>query len=263
MISDILNKIIQKDETYSLTADFAEVMSADNANKLLSVRMMQRSGGSKPDYDDVLFIGFQKPSVGTKGVVIFVGKQKYPVFIPLLQNLGQKSGTVHIGNTSSSGTESESLGDSKATFTDANSWVQFDRTFDLFIFNGGSPSNQQWGMPDVIAKLKSIAKDWYYDSINNPTKIKLILGDLAKEGGAKFHNEHHSGTVADIYANAEASHVENTYTVNQVKAILNIFKNNGVKYCLYNPKNYDEYKEYHSWVSNRVNSHENHFHIKF
>lgn len=258
MLTELIGKSNREFETYGLSSDFCTVTGKESADGLLTVQLLDRSG----TYDGVLHIGFQKPIEGTEGVLLFVGKQKYPVFIPINFNStkGQASGTTML--TSGIGV-SPNLGEPLARRTKFDTWVPFDRTFALFDYKGtdATEQDQQYCSPDIEPKLKNIAKSWYYDS-NNSGHKKLILGDIALKGGAKFHREHDSGTVADIFAGSGLN-VEDVYSTQQIKTILNIFKNNGVKYVLFQPKNYNDYSEFQTWVSNRVDGHKNHFHVKF
>ena len=76
MLQDILNKTAHENESYSVTFDFAEV-EVIQPNGLLRCRLLQRLGA----YDDCLILGESySPKPTDKGLMIFVGKQKYPCF---------------------------------------------------------------------------------------------------------------------------------------------------------------------------------------
>lgn len=256
MIQDLLNKKNINSEFYNLSSDFAEVVVADNANNLLSVKLLQRLSGGKFDYDDVLYIGFQKPQVGTKGVVVFVGKQKYPVFIPLLLNTSQKSGTVKI---------QVSNFDNSNLKTDVSKFEQMDDTFPYFNFNGGSPPHQRYVMPEVHIYLKLIAQDWYFSPLN-PTQKKLYMGDGALKDGSKFHKSHHTGLDVDIYVDGSASNIENVYSFEQIVELLKIMQKNGVLYVFFDPADKEKYNRVMPNFVREVSGgrdHKDHFHLNF
>ncbi len=259
MLQDILNKSEISKETYGLSSDFAQVVSADNPNNLLSVRMMQRVGGGKADYEDVLFIGFQKPAVGKQGVILFVGKQKYPVFIPLLQNTSQKSGTVVI-----------QAQEQTSIVSNTSTRVQYDSTYAYFNFNGGTPPEQRWVVPEVHDSLKLIARDWYHSSLN-PTNKKLFLGDGSTQSGQGIRTSHSYGTQVDVYVAGDTSNIESVYSFEQIIELISIFKKHGVIKAYFDPADREKYRRvepefvryaYKGGESGNT-AHRNHFHIVY
>lgn len=255
MLSEILSKINTSKETYGLTADFAEVTKSENPNGLLEVKMLQRIGV----YDDVLYISSQKPAKGKQGVVIFVGKQKYPVFVPLNFNTTQKSGTVKIAVT-----ENVSVSN---LITDVSKFEQMDATFPYFNFNGGSPPEQRYVMPEAHASLKAIAQQWYFSALN-PERKKLYMGDGALKNGAKFHASHDSGLDVDVFVDANASNIESVYSFEQITEILRIMKSNSVVSIFFDPVDRAKYEQViPSFVRKAYKGentkHKDHFHLNY
>jgi len=92
MSTDLLNRINKSQETYALNFDFAEVEGIQS-NRLLRCRLTQRLGA----YEDCLILGESySPKIPDKGIIIFVGKQKYPCFYPFSSGSApQSSGEVN------------------------------------------------------------------------------------------------------------------------------------------------------------------------
>lgn len=247
MLSELLGKINTNFETYGLSSDFAEVTDRETLYGLIEVKMLQRAGA----YAEVLYIGFQKPSAGTQGVVLFVGKQKYPVFIPLNQSTAQKSGTLKMS------TQKKSLVEGTGEF------VQFDQKYVFWDYRSGSPPEEQFGLQEVEDRVKEIAKVWYYDSLNT-TRKKLVLGDVNASG----HRSHKNGVDVDIYVDRANTHIVSVYSTNQIKRLLNIFSEYGVRVVYFNPIPVTPFLEYSgivdfNWNSRQPNAHKDHFHLRF
>lgn len=77
MLSELLEKIKQSSEVYGLgDFDFSEVADVQ-ANGLITCKLLQRAG----IYNDCLVLGeFDYPAIGDQGILLLVGKQKYPCF---------------------------------------------------------------------------------------------------------------------------------------------------------------------------------------
>lgn len=101
MLQDILNKVLIGNETYGLDFDFAEVTSLQS-NSMVTCKLLQQVRF----YDDCLLLGeFYSPTIGDKGIIFFVGKQKYPCFYAFVSGASTnlKSGETVIEVIPSSG----------------------------------------------------------------------------------------------------------------------------------------------------------------
>ena len=255
MLKDILNKNKVVGEAYGLSTDFAEVIS-DLPNGMLRINMLQREGV----YDDVLFVGFQKPSPKTQGVVVFVGKTKYPVFIPINKG-GQKSGTYNVTVTEEVTSQEPS---------DPSKFEQYDSNYPYFNFNGGTSLDQRWVMPSVHSSLKLIARDWYQSPLN-PTNKKLFLGDGSTSNGRGIRTSHSYGTQVDVYVDAGAEHIESDYSFDQIIGLIEIFKKYGVKKSYFDPRDREKFRKVvpefvrYAYAGGEAGNtaHRNHFHLVY
>lgn len=254
--TDFNIKLQKKSLENDLTSDFCQVL--EKTGKSIKVKLLTRTG----ILEDVIVTGSIFPKKDDTGIIIYVGKNKYPSFICINKNGTQGEGTVKYSSGSDLG-ESNERESAEIHLSDPKTWIQFDRTFAYLNYRAGSPDYQQWGTQYLEDRVKKIAEDWLFDKELNSKQTKLFLGDIAEKSGKKFHKSHHSGNEVDIYANSDSSPVEDTYNLQQIKKLLTIFKNNGVRYIFFNPKNWSDYSEFYSWVSNREKGHENHFHLRF
>jgi hypothetical protein len=188
---------------------------------------------------------------------VFVGKQKYPVFIPLLLNTSQKSGTLLI----------QAKDNTSSLETNVSKFEQMDDAFPYFNFNGGSPPEQRYVMPEVHQYLKQIAKDWYFSPLNTGQK-KLYMGDGALKDGSKFHASHDSGLDVDIYVGAGAENIESVYSFDQIVELLKIMQRNGVLYVFFDPADREKYDRalpnfVRKAYKGENTKHRDHFHLNF
>lgn len=71
---------IEKDETeYNLIGSDFAITDSEANNRLVTVKLMQRN----TIYKDCILMGTESVGKGIRGVLMFVGKTKYPVFVPL------------------------------------------------------------------------------------------------------------------------------------------------------------------------------------
>jgi hypothetical protein len=77
-IDELISKLNKHDTEYNLgNSDFAQVESVNNG--LVDCILMQRNFL----YKDCILLGNTNVGPGSKGILLFVSKAKYPVFIPI------------------------------------------------------------------------------------------------------------------------------------------------------------------------------------
>lgn len=86
-----IDEIVKDLESYDMIIDFAIVKKVNN--QTVDVQMMQRNYL----YTDCLVIGNFKPVEDTKGILLHVGKTKYPVFWPF--NTSSNDGDKYLPGT--------------------------------------------------------------------------------------------------------------------------------------------------------------------
>ena len=85
MIKDLENQLNILEETPSLLVDIGGVLDIDE--QFLTAESSTKAG----KYENVIVLGTHKPVKDEKGLILFVGKYKYPCFLPL-RNLISLSG---------------------------------------------------------------------------------------------------------------------------------------------------------------------------
>lgn len=255
MLEDLLNELNISASSYDLNSDFVEITDTLN-NNLVEFKLLQRPGS----YQKALVAGSYFPKKNDIGVVFFISKSCYPVFIPLnfgIENLvptnqgeititSKKGGTLHKGG-------------------DGKDFKVLDRTYQYFGIRANSPPEQQYVLPIVETDLKNIAYQWYYSKFN-VDKSKFIPGDCSIKSNGHFppHKGHTGGNKVDCYTTLDETNViSKFYSLTKVKELMRIFFSNGAYLVgFYDAKNQSElvslFPNIASWKD-----HTNHFHAEF
>ena len=255
MLEDLLNELGISATSYDLSSDFAEITNTLN-NNLVELKLLQRPGS----YQKALVAGSYFPKITDIGVVFFISKSSYPVFLPLnfgIENLvptkpgeititSKKSGTSHVGG-------------------DAKNFKQLDRTYQYFGLRTNSSPKEQYVLSTTEADLKSIAYQWYYSKVNID-KSKFVPGDCSIKANVPFapHKGHAGGNKVDCYTTLDETNVASKfYSITKTKELLRIcFDNLAYLVGFYDAKNQSDlvslFPKIASWKD-----HTNHFHVEF
>lgn len=111
-IEDVFTQIEKSDAEYDMTASDFAITTEPAKNRLVSIRLMQRN----TLYKDCILMGNETIDKDVRGIVLFVGKTKYPVFCPLFFSNNSsadqtETSTIRIQRTTSvQNTKSKSTG---------------------------------------------------------------------------------------------------------------------------------------------------------
>lgn len=257
MLEDLINRLSIEEGSYSLDSDFSEVIDTSD-EKLIDVALLNRPG----KYAKALVAGPHFPIKGTKGVVFFVSKSKYPVFIPLnfgVNNISPtKPGEIVLSSESKNSSFTH-LSGKKSDFK------ILDRTYPWFGLRGNSPSEQQYVLPSVEQKLKYISFNWYNCS-ENIDKSKFVPGDISILDNVPFdtHKGHTGGNKIDCYTTLDETDVSSKYySLEKCKKLLKLcFESGAYLVGFYDPKNQKELETLFSGLAS-WKDHTNHFHVEF
>lgn len=187
-IEDIFSQIEKSDAEYDIySSDFA-ITAEPAKNRLVNVRLMQRN----TLYNDCILIGNETIDKDVRGIIIFVGKTKYPVFCPLFFANNSSTdqtdeSTVRIQKTSSTKTsKSKSTGKiNPSSYPDS-------------LLTSTEVSKLSGCVADVILVYKMIKSKF-------PTGDYYIVSAKRSIAGTSQHN---SGEAVDITCPAALGHTE-------------------------------------------------------
>lgn len=245
---------------YDLNAEFAYVEdnekyqihnTQDGQDKtgLLSGEVIVRMEGRPGQYEKVQTIAGTNPPKHTRGVVLFVGKHRIPVFIPFIFSATSNSLTQSATNTPPN-VPGEVVGQSyQQAPVDITTGAEYPQEAlvnyidyvksvpelrDIVGVRSASPREEHWGTTNTVRALVRMNIAYF-----NLRGKKLIIGDMGIEKSGKFGEHqgegHATNRAADVYAEDNTNIVANikTYGVDKAIEILKTFYDCGALYIIW------------------------------
>jgi len=265
-INEIFAQVNKNTSEYDLgTSDFAVTIDSPK-NGTVAIQLMQRN----TVYNECILVGNQNVSSGTRGIVLFVSKAKYPCFIPIYF---VNDSSIKIPDGSISIKTQKPINEKDFAQTDFINLRPYMMQNGLsegvhFNFRTKAPESQQWGTKETIQAITNIIKEYW---LFTKGSIKLIPGDIGLKQGGKFETHegrgHATGRGIDMYL---SNGLENNATVNKnnKQDIINLFDimfSQGVVAILWIPPDFLK-AELESRYKGKIvyaSYHADHFHISF
>lgn len=234
--------------------------SFDDTNKV-NVSLDTRTGLVR----DCVILGSWKPQKGTKGIIFYSGRFKYPYFFPFFSGVSvvNETGSTKIG-----------IQDGVASI-DRTGWINFKDYAKQYLAEdkiderGDSPYDEQWGNPEAIKGIVSLALDYYL--VNNGSDA-IIVGDIGKIADVRPNGTygkhrgigHSSGRAVDIYMRSGIQNASGRKESDlpKLKQFFDLCKKHGVTGVLHND---DKFKQIFDGfvVEDKHDGHYSHFHVVF
>jgi hypothetical protein len=266
-VTELLSKINKNESEYSLgDSDFARTIS-NPSNGIVAIQLMQRN----TVYNECIVVGNQNISSGTKGIVLFVSKAKYPCFIPIYFSndsfISVPDGSVSIKTVKPSN-EQDYPQTNFVNLEDVIKSSGLSEGVHYTLRLSDSPYADHWGTVETINSIIKIFKVYF-----EHTKGKIILnaGDIAQVNGGKYQKHegrgHATGRGIDMHLSnglQEASRI--TQDNKQIIIdLFDIFLANGVWGVMWFPPVWFR-KELRDRYGERIRidkNHSRHFHVSF
>lgn len=266
-LDDIFNSLSKRQTEYDIqSSDFA-ITTSDPLNGFVTVTMLQRNFR----YENVILMGNQFVSKGTKGILLFVSKAKYPVFIPIY--FGNESNIHNPGSVNMTTFRDRRMGEypESANFINLREYVKKNGLSAgvHFRYRSGSPYDEQWGTPETISSITNMIKEYF--SFTKGKNI-LILGDISKRTGGNFGAHrgrgHRTGRAIDMYSSNQLNIASNIRESNKQDLfdLLDIFFKNGALQVGWTAPEFIRGELIQRYGVTKIRfwgGHANHFHIGF
>lgn len=265
-IDEILSKVNKNEAEYDLgDSDFAKTISTPN-NGVVAIQLMQRN----TIYNECIVVGNSNIGSGTKGIVLFVSKAKYPCFIPIYfandSFINIPEGSVSIKTTK----PPNDKGYPKTNFVNLRDVLKTSGLSEgvHYTLGANSPYDDHWGTVETINSIINIFKVYY-----EHTKGKIILsaGDIAQVNGGTYQkhkgNGHATGRGIDMYISNGLQEALRVTQANKqiIIELFDILLANGVWGVMWYPPNFLR-PELEQRYGGRIlydSNHNRHFHVSF
>lgn len=271
-IDELISKLNKHDTEYNLgNSDFAQVKSVNNG--LVDCILMQRNFL----YKDCILLGNTNVGPGSKGILLFVSKAKYPVFIPIYfvndSVININPGDILVSVPKSISNNPVPLNTKIVNLRDElrNNGLSEGIHFK---YRDGSPQYQQYTRQDVAQSIINIVKEWF--SFNKGS-ILVVCGDCSFKNGGYVDptgiRNPHSGTghanwrAMDTYLSNNLE-INRMVTKNNKQVILDFFDicfRNGAVVIGWQPPEFlkNEFEQRYQGKVQYWSGHASHFHLGF
>jgi len=279
LITDILNIANIDRETYSIKSYFGEIIKVEN--KTVNVKLNSRPGV----YEKCSVIGYDFPKEGDKGVIIFIGGFKLPVFAKLFNYRTDGKSQFRMGDENSDIKITEDHISFKSyqglyTHFDTEAIKQglvegVDFRYQTHIHARWSDTTRRYARKEVIDAIINLIKNWNI-YINKDSRYLIGVGDLSKktEGeSANFHDGtgHHTGRGMDLCNNylCDVKGLNDGVVSLSQKLFEYSYRYGLAEYIIFNaPSKYvtgyeNIAKQYRREYSSTAKRHTNHFHLSW
>lgn len=269
LVKDLEALAFKRPLQHELNTDFGVVVSNEKYQQQVTT-----TGQDKPNlnsgevsielesrpgvYTRVQPILIQAPPEGTRGIVLFIGRNSLPVFIPFVADASMNSRAQSLTNeppltpgeveTTSYIATYKPIKTGEGEDFPQTPFVNFQAVIGgnlewktiCGIPRSATPMSEHWGTPETIQALINMCIG-YYNLTNKQSK--LIVGDISVEKGGKYSKHvgegHATGRGADLYAQDGAESVYNikAYGIEKALKIISMFYDNGARYIIWDVKN--------------------------